>query len=55
MKKKDFFIINSTFIIFLVRKRESVLSNATVYHDALSQAGDMRSNRSTAYYDTGDS
>lgn len=33
------------------------MSNATVYHDATSEAGDRgsRSNRSTAYYDIGDS
>ncbi|XP_030747192.1 anoctamin-1-like isoform X2 [Sitophilus oryzae] len=34
------------------RKRDSVLSGATIYHDAISEAGDIRSNRSTAYYDT---
>lgn len=33
------------------------MSNSTVYHDAMSEAGDRgsRSNRSTAYYDIGDS
>ncbi|XP_066154106.1 anoctamin-1-like isoform X1 [Euwallacea fornicatus] len=36
-------------------KRDSVLSVATVYHDAISEAGNSRSNRSTTYYDTGDS
>ncbi|KAL1509670.1 hypothetical protein ABEB36_004376 [Hypothenemus hampei] len=37
------------------RKRDSVLSEASVYHDAISEAGDARSNRSTLYYDIGDS
>ncbi|XP_060532347.1 anoctamin-1-like isoform X2 [Cylas formicarius] len=38
------------------RRRDSLLSgNASIYHDAQSDAGDPRSNRSTIYYDSGNS
>ncbi|XP_019757132.2 anoctamin-1 isoform X2 [Dendroctonus ponderosae] len=39
-----------------VRKRDSLLSEVgSVYHDAISEAGDVKNHRSTMYYDTGDS
>ncbi|CAH1128406.1 unnamed protein product [Ceutorhynchus assimilis] len=37
-----------------VRKRDSVLSGITIYHDAISEAGDARSTRSSAFLDTVD-